>query len=140
MIRGVRLATCLIAPFLVNATVARGGPCGGERQTIADSPLVLSRALEDYGASRPARAESLRLWDAPQGSTPMHLKKCESKKKGTIIGAVIGAAAGVAVAVFVVREVSGEVLGASSGGSKYIAYWSIGGAGAGALAGLAYCS
>jgi len=69
----------------------------------------------------------------------MHLKKCESKKKGTIIGAAIGAAAGAAIAVFIVREVSGEVLGASNGGARYIAYWSMGGAGAGALGGLAYC-
>jgi hypothetical protein len=70
--------------------------------------------------------------------TSTQLAKCESRKKGLLIGAVIGAAAGAAIGVYVVREVSG-ILGTSSGAAKYIAYWSLGGAGAGALGGFAYC-
>jgi hypothetical protein len=138
MTKYVCVATCLTAFLLTNATVVRAGPARGGRQTTAGSPFLLSGAIDDYRRQL-ARAESRRPWDASQGSARMQLKKCESKKKGTIIGAVIGAAAGAAVAVLVVRAVSG-VPGTSSGASTYIAYWSMGGAGAGALAGFAYCS
>jgi len=90
--------------------------------------------------SRRDRARTRRPWDATQGSSHIQLKQCESKKKGTIIGAAIGAVTGAVVAVLIVRGVSGEVLGASNGGSRYIAYWTMGGAGVGALSGLAWCS
>jgi hypothetical protein len=141
MIRGVCLASCLLAFLLGDATVARADASRGERQTTADSPFLLSRAaLEDHGfqLARLAPAKSRRRWDATQGSPQTHLAKCESKKKGVIIGAVIGAAAGAAIGVFVVREV-GHILGTSNGAATYITYWGIGGAGAGSLAGFAYC-
>jgi len=79
------------------------------------------------------------LWQLPRGSTGVHVVKCPSKKKGTLIGAAIGAAAGAAVAVYVIREVSG-VLGTANGAPRFLAYLTIGGAGGGALAGFAYCS
>ena len=64
--------------------------------------------------------------------------RCESKKKATIIGAAIGGVAGAAFALYVVREVGG-VLGTASGSKRYVAYWTLGGAGGGALAGFALC-
>ena len=112
----------------------------GERQTTADSPFLLSRALEDHGfeLARLAPAKSHRLWDATQGLTHTQLAKCQSKKKGVIIGAIIGAAAGAAFGAYVVGEV-GHIVGTSNGAAKYITYWSIAGSGAGALGGFAYC-
>lgn len=140
MIGGVCLASCLVAFLLGDPTVARADVSHGERQTRADSPRVLSRAIEDHVLlhSPLARAKFPRPWDATRGLTSTQLAKCESRKKGLLIGAVIGAAAGAAIGVYVVREVSG-ILGTSSGAAKYIAYWSLGGAGAGALGGFAYC-
>ena len=141
MFRPGPLVICLLAILLSNAAVARAGPSGEERQTRADSPPVLSQAIETYSLqlSRLARAASGQPWDVSQGSSRIHLATCQSKKKGMLIGAVIGAAAGAATAAYVVRQVGG-ILGASNGASRYITYWTIGGAGAGALGGLAFCS
>jgi hypothetical protein len=87
--------------------------------------------------SRSSRLQKARRpSEATSGSTQTQLAKCESKKKGLIMGAVFGAAAGVAFGVLVAREVSD---GAANGDAKYLAYSSLTGAGFGALAGLAYC-
>ena len=141
LIRGVVLASCLLAFLLGDATVARADVSGRERQTTADLSRLLSRAIDDhvFQLSPLAPAKFRRPWDATQGVTKTQLARCESKKKGMIVGAIIGAVAGAAIGVYVSREVSGQVFGASNGASTYIAYWSLGGAGAGALGGLAYC-
>jgi len=134
------LVICLLAILLSNVAVAQAGPSGKERQTGADSPPLLSQAIEDYALQllRLARARPGQPWDLSQGSSRIHVATCQSKKKGILIGAAIGATAGATTAVYVVRGVGG-ILGASNGASKYITYWTIGGAGAGALGGLAYC-
>ena len=62
------------------------------------------------------------------------LAKCESKKKGLIMGAVFGAAAGVAIGAVFVNAVSG---GATNGDTQSIVYSGLAGAGIGALAGIA---
>jgi len=139
MLKRRPLAICLLAVLLGNAAVARADPATQERQSLSGSPSLLSKAIEGYLQQRRlARATSGRPWDVSQGSTKTHLAKCHSKRKGMLIGAVLGAAAGAATAVYVARQVGG-VLGASNGATKYITYWTIGGAGAGALGGLAYC-
>lgn len=138
MIRGVCLAICLVAFLLGDATVARVDVSRGERRTTTDSPRLLTRAIEDHGLqlARLTPAKSRRPWDATPGSTQTQLAKCESKKKGLIMGAVFGAAAGVAIGAVFFNAVSG---GASNGDTQTIVYSGLAGAGVGALAGLVYC-
>ena len=144
MLRRACLTTFLLALLLNSVTVARAGPSNDERPTADDAPFVLSRGIEDHvlQLSRRDRARVRLPWDATKGvgASQMQLNKCESKKNGMIIGAVVGAVAGAVVGVLIVRGVSGAVLGASNGGPRYIAYWTMGGAGVGALSGLAWCS
>ena len=132
MIKRVSVAIFFVAILLV--AVARAGPVVQERQ-----PLLL-QATDDYvrQLSRPARVTSGKRPDLSQGSTYSQLKKCRSRRKGMLIGAAIGAVAGAATGVYVVRGVSG-ILGTSNGASRFITYTTVGGAGAGALGGMAYC-
>ena len=67
------------------------------------------------------------------------LKQCHSKKTGAIVGVIAGAAAGVALGVYVSRSASEGVLGTGPGGRRMVLYTTTAGAGAGALAGVAYC-
>jgi hypothetical protein len=67
------------------------------------------------------------------------LAKCNSRKKGALIGAAVGAVAGGVFGMYLAKEVSG-VLGTASGARKVIAYYTIAGGGAGAALGLLYCS
>jgi len=138
MLKRPPVAICLLAILLGNAAVARADPAPQERQSSSGSPSLLSQAIGYLQQPRLARATSGQPWDVSQGSTQTHLAKCHSKRKGMLIGAAIGAVAGASTAVYVVRQVGG-VLGTSNGAAKYITYWTIGGAGAGALGGLAYC-
>src|SRR5215207_4254342 len=78
------------------------------------------------------------LWPFPVASTGIRRTRCQSKKKGTLIGAAIGGAAG-AFALYVNREVSG-IVGTANGANRFLAYWTAGGAGTGTLVGLVYCS
>ena len=67
------------------------------------------------------------------------LKRCHSKKAGAIAGGIAGAVAGLAFGMYVSRGASGAVLGAGPGGRRVVLYTATVGAGAGALAGVAYC-
>jgi hypothetical protein len=138
MIRRVCLAICLFGFLIGDATVARADGPRGEPRATAASPFLLSRSLEVQGLqlARLTPAKSRRPWDATPGSTQTQLAKCESKKKGLIMGAVFGAAAGVAIGAVFVNAVSG---GASNGDTQSIVYSGLAGAGVGALAGFAYC-
>jgi hypothetical protein len=141
VLRGAYAAACLVGFLLSGAAVARAEATPDERQTTGHSPGPLARAIKNHALLVPplARAKFPPAWDATQGVTSTQLKQCGSRKKGTIIGAAIGAVAGAAVGVYIAGAVSGEVLGASHRAAKYITYWSLGGAGAGALVGFAYC-
>jgi uncharacterized protein YcfJ len=123
---------CMLTFLLSSVGVAGAGPSELQRSG-AESPPPLAHAVEVH-AQQLAR-------DAPV-STPRvmtsQLRRCQSKKKGAIIGALIGAAAGGVLGVYITREVSG-IVGTAQGASRYVAYWMLGGAGAGALGGLAYC-
>jgi len=66
------------------------------------------------------------------------LKRCHSKKTGAIAGGIAGAVGGLALGIYVARGASG-VLGAGPGGRRVMLYTATVGAGAGALAGVAYC-
>jgi hypothetical protein len=128
-------ATAGILTFLLSSVgVARTGPPNEPQRSGVESPLPLAHAVKDHAhqLARDARAST-------QMVTTSQWHRCRSKKKGAIIGALIGAAAGAVVGVYIVGEVSG-VAGTASGASRYVSYWTLGGAGAGALAGLAYCS
>ena len=120
-------------PFAVDPdAVAGAGLSHEDRQTTPNSPFQLPHAIEDHGRqfSWLTHPNAHPLWDA-QG-TRTQLRRCQSKRKGVFIGAAIGTAVAGAFAVYVVN-------GTSPGGSRYITYWMVGGAAAGALGGLAYC-
>jgi hypothetical protein len=48
MIRGVCVASCLLSFVLGDPTIARADTSRSERRTAADSPFLLSRALNDH--------------------------------------------------------------------------------------------
>jgi hypothetical protein len=133
------LATCLLALLLSN--VVRAAPSSDEPPAGADPPLALSHAIQDHvlHLSRLARAEAGRPWDVTRASTRIHLTRCDSKKKAILLGAAIGAAVGAAAAVYVVRELSDGRPSYDNSASRFIAYMTAGGAGAGALGGLVAC-
>jgi len=135
------VATWLVVFVFSGVALARASPSPEEGPTTADSPFLLSRAIERqaHRLSQIERANAGHPWDLGQGSTRTRLRRCHSKKKGVLVGAAIGAAAAGAFAVYVAREVSGEVFGAAQGAPRLIAYFTVGGAGAGALGGLLYC-
>jgi hypothetical protein len=129
-----RCATaCILTCLLSSVGVAAAGPSNEPQGSGVESPLPLAHTVKVHAQqlARDARAST-------QLVTTSQWRRCRSKKKGAIIGAVIGAAAGAVFGVYIVGEVSG-ILGTASGASRYVAYWTLGGAGAGALAGVAYC-
>jgi len=130
----------LVAFLLINSAVATARPLPEARRTGADSPAVLARAIARHARSPAVGPATTLLWDSNQGATgTSHVPTCRAKTKGVIIGAAIGAVAGVAVGTYIAKAVGG-VLGTGSGARRYVGYWTIGGAGAGALGGLAFCS
>jgi hypothetical protein len=108
-----------------------------------DSNLPITRSVPHDVARWAAERQHIAsteagLWQFPQRSGRVHRAKCQSKKKGLLIGAAIGGAGGAALALYVNRGVGG-VAGTASGANRYLAYWTAGGAGGGALVGFAYC-
>ena len=139
MFRRGCLATCIFAFLLIGVAGAGADPTREWRQTTANSPFLLPHAIEDHGRRFSGRthANTDPLMDS-QGSRTQ-LRKCQSKRKGVFIGAAIGTVVAGAFAVYVVKDLSGNVLGTAQGNSRYVAYWMVGGAAAGALGGFAYC-
>jgi hypothetical protein len=134
MIKPSCATACFLTFLLSSVGVAGASPSNEPQRSGVESPLPLAHAVKVHAQqlARDAHAST-------QMVTTSQWRQCRSKKKGAIIGAVIGAAAGVVVGVSIVGDVSG-ILGTASGASRYVAYWALGGAGAGALAGVAYCS
>jgi len=139
MFRRGCVAACTFAFLLIGVAVTGAAPTHQERQTTATSPFRLPHPIEGHERQFSGRthANTGPLWDA-QGSRTQ-LRKCQSKRKGVFIGAAIGTAIAGAFAVYVVKDLSGNVLGTTQGSSRYVAYWMVGGAAAGALGGFAYC-
>jgi hypothetical protein len=131
MIKPSCATACLLMFLLSSVGVAGAGPANEPQRTGVESPLPLAQALKVHAhqLARDARAGT-------QLPTSSQWHQCRSKKKGAIIGAVIGAAAGAVLGVYIAKD----VFGTAPGVSRYAAYWTLGGAGAGALAGVAYCS
>ena len=67
------------------------------------------------------------------------LKQCHSKKTGAIVGGIAGAVAGVALGAVRFAECVGRSSGHRPRGGRVLLYTATAGAGAGALAGVAYC-
>jgi hypothetical protein len=130
MIKPSCATACILMFLLSSVGVAGAGPSNEPQRTGVESPLPLAHAVKVHAQqlARDARA-STQLVMASQW------RHCRSKKKGAIIGAVIGAAAGGVLGMYFVRQISAQ----GNPAPQYVAYWMVGGAGAGALAGVAYC-
>ena len=115
----------------------------GAATPMAAADDVSPRTTNAVGADRDvpirqaiARQPTTRAF--AQRFTRIHPQRCKSRKKGAIIGAAIGGVAGAAFASYVNNEVGG-LLGAANGANRFLAYWTLGGAGGGALVGYAVC-
>ena len=114
----------LVTTTDMNGQFAHASPSPNGHPTTADSPVLLSRAIERE-TRRLVQSEAEGMWRAPNlGSTRTRLRRCTSKKKGVLIGAAVGA---VATVVWAFR-------------SPNPAAWGAAGAGVGAFIGLGYCT
>jgi hypothetical protein len=140
--RASAVALVLIAHSWTTPVQAADVGAGFTNAVAADSHARITLSLPPYAATSAERNEltgaKAARWEFAQRSTVTKLRKCESKKKGTLIGAAVGGVAGAAFALYVIGEVGG-VLGTGNGSKAYLFYWTAGGAGGGALAGFAYC-
>lgn len=120
---------CAIA-FVLTCFLSNVAIAGQSKNT----PLLMANAIAVHAhqLSENARATGT-------GAMGSQSRQCRSKKKGAILGAVIGAAAGGLFALRIVGSASG-VPGVAQGAARYVTYWMIGGAGVGALSGIAYCT
>lgn len=139
--RRVCLTSWLVITLPFSTAAATAGPLSREGLTAAAPPSLLLRILErDANSSSPFERATPQRRDSGQASTRTpRLPSCRSRKKGALVGAAIGAIAGAAFGLYVARGVSGAVLGSASGARRYVTYWTVGGAGGGALGGLAFC-
>ena len=96
---------------------------------VRESPRPVTFRLLS-GARKPGVAEPMQQTSR---------KQCHSKKAGAIVGGIAGAVAGVALGMYASRSASGAVVGTGPGGRRVVLYTATAGAGAGALAGVAYC-
>jgi len=130
-----------LAMVLASREAAYAADPQEERPPPGDAAILLSRAIEreahrlvlDEPQSR------LQVGKPAQPQTRSSLAKCNSRKKGALIGAAVGGVAGGVFGMYLAKGVSG-VLGTASGARKVIAYFTIAGGGAGAALGLLYCS
>jgi hypothetical protein len=130
---------CLVVLLLTHAAVAAAGPLSEERPIAEDPPALLTRAVARHAHLASPLAAAPPRQSSQTSTSATRLRTCHAKKKGALIGAAVGAVAGAAFGTYVARGASGAVLGAGPGARRFIAYWTAGGAGAGALGGLAFC-
>jgi len=133
------LVSCGLAFLLSDAGTALADPAGDERPALAPSPLVLSHAIEGHVRQLALlrRAKAAHPWDFTASST--RVAGCDSKRKAIVIGAVVGAVVGAVISLYILEEFSGRPTFYSRRTSKFALYMIGGGAGTGALVGLATC-
>lgn len=125
---------CLLAAVVF---IAGAGTPMYAADDVGPPPPNAVRVHRDVAIRHAIAAQTTTLAIA-QNSTRLHRPRCESKKKGTIIGAAIGGVAGAVFATYVNHE-AGGVPGAANGANRFLAYWTLGGAGGGAVVGYALC-
>jgi hypothetical protein len=130
MIKPSCATACILTFLLSGVGVAGACPSSEPQRSGVESPLPVAHAVKVHAQqlARDARAST-------QGVKATQLRRCQSKKKGLIMGAMIGAAAGGVIGMYYVRQVSAQ----GNPSPQYVAYWMLGGAGTGALGGFAYC-